>query len=50
MKPKLRLYLKNIKQLVQIAENKELFKKMKDCTDISIKKNVSIIVDNNGNI
>ncbi len=50
MKKNLRLYLKNIKQLVQIAENKEPFKKMKDCGDIVIKKNVSIVVGVNGNI
>jgi hypothetical protein len=50
MKQNFRLYLKNIKQLVQISENKEPFKKMKDCTDISIKKNVSIVIGHDGYI
>lgn len=35
---------------MQISESKELFKKMKDCTDISIKKNVSIIIGHDGYI
>lgn len=50
MKQNFRLYLKNIKQLVQISENKEPFKKMKDCTDISIKQNVSIVIGHDGYI
>ena len=48
MEKSYRLLLKNIKQLVQISDKKERFKRMKDCTDIVIKNKQSVIVGHDG--
>jgi hypothetical protein len=45
---KKRLLLKNIKQLVQVSDSKERFKRLKDSNIIPIKHNQSIVVDQNG--
>lgn len=50
MEQSFRLLLKNIKQLVQVSDKKEKFKRMKDCTDVVIKNKQSVIVGHDGTI
>ena len=43
-----RLLLHNIKQLVQVSDSGLSYIRMKDCNNISIRNNVSIVVDSEG--
>ncbi len=45
---KKRMLLYNIKQLVQVSNNKSPYIRLKDCNSIEIRKNSSIVVDING--
>ena len=45
---KKRLLLHNIKQLVQVSDSELSYIRMKDCNNISIRNNVSIVVDSEG--
>ena len=45
---KKRLLLHNVKQLVQISVSKLPYLRMKDCNNILVRKNVSIVVDSEG--
>ena len=50
MQGKHRLLLHNIKQLVQVSDKKEPFKRMQNCTDLAIKTGFSVAVDCFGKI
>ena len=45
-----RLWLKGIKQLVQVSDSKQPYKRMQECTDLSIKEGYSLVVGADGNI
>ena len=45
-----RLLLKNIKQLVQVTDSKQPFKRMQECSDLAIKEGYSLAVGADGNI
>lgn len=45
---KKRLLLHNIKQLVQVSNSKLSYIRMKDCNNVEIRKDTSIVVDSNG--
>jgi hypothetical protein len=42
---KKRLLLHHIKQLVQVSDNKSPYIRLKDCNNIIVKQNLSIIVN-----
>ena len=45
-----KLLLRNIKQLVQVSDSKQPYKRMQECQDMAIKEKYSVVVGMDGNI